>query len=65
MHLHVGEVGEGVAPLEDLRQLQRLGVPRREGQDVLGGVGGGEFGVGDEDAGELVEAFAELVYLGI
>lgn len=60
MHLYVGEVAKGVALLEHLRQLQRLGVPRREGQDVLGGVGGGEFGVGDEDSCELVEAFAEL-----
>lgn len=27
---------------------------------MLGGVGGGEFGVWDEDSGELIEALAEL-----
>lgn len=29
---------------------------------MLGGVGGGEFGVWDEDSGELIEALAELRY---
>lgn len=27
---------------------------------MLGGVGGGEFGVWDEDSGELIETLAEL-----
>jgi hypothetical protein len=48
-----------------LSQLQRLGVSRRKSEDVLGGVGGGEFGVWDEDSGELIEALAELRRTGL
>lgn len=60
MYCDVGQVSKGIALFEHLGQLQRLGVSRRKSEDVLGGVGGGEFGVWDEDSGELVEALAEL-----